>query len=547
MSVTRKFQPADAGVSRAVPGTGANDEIIGSDKRDRLVGDDGLSDPVQDEGGNTYALVPWATFAEDLCRSWSFMSGYIVQQFSNFLLRVLNDEDGFSGLHDQDIDELTDVEPLDFSVPSDYGLTGVSGRRGDRNIAGSQASGTEIRGDSGPNVLTGGDGPDVIRGEAGDDILTGGLGDDIMHGGSGNDILTGEEGRDTLYGDDGNDILTGSAGADTMYGGRGHDTLSGDSGNDVLEGGDGSDILSGGAGADVLRGGDGSDILSGGLGADRFRYVSTTEASNDTIADFSRVQEDWIDLHGIDSGSDPDVWQGLVFHGTTARPHALWYQVDGNGRGVRLYGDTDGDVASHEIAITVRGVTVLGVRDLPLPTFTPDTVDYSSVRNYTTVNLSDYREMLNAIGSRIVGMELYGTGADNTLTGGDGNDRLYGAGGNDVLAGGDGRDVLTGGSGADTFLFWSVAGTVGDVITDFSRTEGDKLDFSLVDANSAAEGNQGLGFTGTMPLAHSVWYTPTAAVTDVILRGDTDGYANTVEIVFLLKGVLSLSEADFLF
>jgi Ca2+-binding RTX toxin-like protein len=41
-------------------------------------------------------------------------------------------------------------------------------------------------------------------------------------------------------------------------------------------------------------------------------------------------------------------------------------------------------------------------------------------------------------------------GGNDTLNGGDGNDKLYGAGGNDTLNGGKGNDKLYGGSGNDT-------------------------------------------------------------------------------------------------
>ncbi|WP_280841988.1 M10 family metallopeptidase C-terminal domain-containing protein [Haematospirillum jordaniae] len=476
------------------------------------------------------------------------ISGYTASQFSKFLLRVLDDEGRFSGLQGRDAGNKTPPpETLDFSMTSHHRHIDIATYRGFNNVVGPADSGAEIRGDSGPNVLTGGDGPDQIYGEAGDDILVGGSGDDTLHGGSGNDILTGEAGNDTLYGDDGNDILTGGTGADIMHGGRGHDTLTGDAGNDTLEGGDGNDTLSGGAGADILRGGLGRDTLSGGWGADRFHYRSVDETVGDVIADFSPSQGDWIDLHGIDSGDNPDVWQGLVFHGANVRPHSLWYQVDGNGKGVHLYGDTDGNVDTREINIAVKGVAVLEARSVPLPVFTMDTVDFSSSRSYTAIDLADYRGISNLVGSRIVGMELHGTGADNSLTGGDGDDHLHGGGGNDVLAGGDGKDVLTGGSGADSFVYWSAVATVGDVITDFSQDEGDTLDFSLIDANTSAAGVQDLVFSDTVPRAHAVWYVPNAAGSDIVLCGDTDGHVETTEIAFLLKGVSSLAASDFLF
>jgi Ca2+-binding RTX toxin-like protein len=79
-----------------------------------------------------------------------------------------------------------------------------------------------------------------------------------------------------------------------------------------------------------------------------------------------------------------------------------------------------------------------------------------------------------------------GTGAD-ILLGGAGADTLSGGAGTDILIGGYGNDRLTGGAGADQFVFGgtvvtatgTTAATIpnlgNDTITDFSRTEGDKI------------------------------------------------------------------------
>lgn len=106
-----------------------------------------------------------------------------------------------------------------------------------------------------------------------------------------------------------------------------------------------------------------------------------------------------------------------------------------------------------------------------------------------------------------------GTGAD-ALLGGVGNDSLYGQGdadklfggaGDDKLYGGTQRDDLAGGSGADTFI-WGVNADFApivsgqqfsvDFIRDFNRAEGDKIDFSAIDANSTLAGVQDFSFIG---------------------------------------------------
>lgn len=91
------------------------------------------------------------------------------------------------------------------------------------------------------------------------------------------------------------------------------------------------------------------------------------------------------------------------------------------------------------------------------------------------------------------GKDTLNGGADaDTLIGGDGADKLNGGSGGDVLRGLDGADVLTGGANADRFDFDDPADTTGvlcDRITDFSRSQGDKIDLSTIDANGNAAGN----------------------------------------------------------
>jgi Ca2+-binding RTX toxin-like protein len=68
-----------------------------------------------------------------------------------------------------------------------------------------------------------------------------------------------------------------------------------------------------------------------------------------------------------------------------------------------------------------------------------------------------------------------------------------------VLTGGSGRDIMVGGTGVDRFDFNGISETaVGanrDVVF-FERTEGDKLDFSTIDANTTSGGNQAFSYVG---------------------------------------------------
>jgi hypothetical protein len=78
----------------------------------------------------------------------------------------------------------------------------------------------------------------------------------------------------------------------------------------ALNGGAGNDTLTGGAGNDTLAGGTGNDTLTGGAGANTFlwRLGDAGTGGNptgavDTITDFTRAQNDVIDLKGLLLGS----------------------------------------------------------------------------------------------------------------------------------------------------------------------------------------------------------------------------------------------------
>lgn len=198
-------------------------------------------------------------------------------------------------------------------------------------------------GNSAVNILTGNDGDNTLDGGSGNDTLLGGAGNDRLIGGAGNDSLVGGNGDDTYVIDTLGDVIielagegvdtvetlvnnytlgaelenlviggtsglsaTGNALDNVMTGNKGANTLRGEDGNDTLFGGAGNDKLEGGDGDDMLYGEDGSDTLTGGLGADTFVFESATAyKSKDTIADFSTVDGDAIDLRDLLEMYDP--------------------------------------------------------------------------------------------------------------------------------------------------------------------------------------------------------------------------------------------------
>jgi Ca2+-binding RTX toxin-like protein len=82
--------------------------------------------------------------------------------------------------------------------------------------------------------------------------INGGSGDDVLSGGNGNDLLNAGDGDDDVYGNGGNDVLNGDAGDDKLEDRSGVDTLNGGDGDDLLiaydlDDDDDADLLDGGS------------------------------------------------------------------------------------------------------------------------------------------------------------------------------------------------------------------------------------------------------------------------------------------------------------
>jgi Ca2+-binding RTX toxin-like protein len=311
------------------------------------------------------------------------------------------------------------------------------------------ATGVQLTGTAGNDVLRGGGMADTLLGLGGDDGLYGAYGDDLLDGGDGNDALDGDDGSDTLRGGAGNDQLDSSrAGTNLLDGGAGNDTLRGGDGNDTLLGGAGDDKLSTNIGqwavagsTIVFDGGDGNDTLTfnridrptsvtarGGAGADRF--VFNAHDTNITLLDVSA--EDKIDV------------ANLLPEGLNGNPFgaAGYLKAVQEGADVRLYIDLDGAAGS------VHGFTGLArLANMMLATLGPAYF----MNGYDPSGSSSGVTLTGTPGKDV----LVGAGLNDTIDGGDGADTIEGHGGNDVLRGGDetvlgAGDTISGGAGDDT-------------------------------------------------------------------------------------------------
>jgi Ca2+-binding RTX toxin-like protein len=203
----------------------------------------------------------------------------------------------------------------------------------------------------------------TIRALGGNDTVNADGGGDTVYGGTGNDTISGGNGDDLLYGQAGNDIIHGDSNNDQIWGGSGDDQIFGDNNDDLtLWGGSGTDTISGGNNDDRIVGGFGADSLNGNGGNDDFVYLDVLDRG-DTITAFE-VGLDDIDLSAIDANTALLGEQSFAFGGTTATANGVWYEhIGGN---TMLYIDTDGDVSTAELWITLTGnLTITGGDIIP--------------------------------------------------------------------------------------------------------------------------------------------------------------------------------------
>jgi Ca2+-binding RTX toxin-like protein len=383
-----------------------------------------------------------------------------------------------------------------------------------------------LYGGAGLDLLQGGAGNDTISGDAGDDRIQGGIGNDTISGGDGDDDATGAEGDDGLYGGAGEDVLYGDAGNDTIFGGDAHDFITGDAGGDSLEGGAGNDQLYGGADNDVLRGGAGADDLGGDAGVDTASYYS---GSVGVVVDLATGK-----------GSGGEAQGDLLYNVENLSGSQGSDSLYGNAGANLLQGWNGNDVLRGGAgADRIDGGAGI------------DTASYYTGTTGVVVSLaSGLGSGGEAQGDILAGIEnISGSQGWDSLYGNTGANVLQGWNGNDLLVGRAGKDTLTGGIGADRFQFTaigdSVIGANADRITDFSRTQGDRIDLAGIDARFTVAGDQAFTFIGTAVFTGvagqlHIWHDAGRT----IVSGDVNGN-RTADFSITLTGTIALVAGDF--
>jgi len=256
----------------------------------------------------------------------------------------------------------------------------------------------------------------------------------------------------------------------------------GDSTNNTLLGDNNDNVIFGGAGNDSLNGGGNQDKLLGGLGND-----------------------------SMDGGDGQDKLYG------------------GNGNDV-LNGGSGNDILDGGVGT--------------------DTVSYLNMSAVTVnLNLTGTQNTVGAGSDTLISIEnISGSLYNDKLTGNTGNNVLDGRVGNDTLIGGAGQDTLTGGDGADRFVFNLISETgsskaTADIIKDFNRAQGDKIDLSAIDANRGTTAvndsfvKLASGSTTPASIAPASLFFNT---TEQVLYGNVDSTTSAPDFAIQLTGVTSL-------
>jgi len=293
-------------------------------------------------------------------------------------------------------------------------------------------------------------------------------------------------------------------------------------------GGAGDNLLSGGSGNDILYSGAGDDELNGGSGGDAASYTQFTSAVNVNLG-----LTDWQNTGA--AGLDKLVFVENLIGGSGND------QLIGNGYGNVLNGGAGADKLTGGLGNDTYIVDNVGdiVTETSALATEIDTVN-SSISYILTANV----ENLTLTGT--AALNGTGNGLNNTLIGNEGDNTLNGGAGADKLIGGLGTDTLTGGAGLDIFVFnisaESATGLARDNITDFTHSQGDKINLGI-DANTEVAGDQGFTYIGATA------FTGVAGQLDYlngILSGDTNGdKVADFEIAVTLVGGTSLVSADF--
>lgn len=348
------------------------------------------------------------------------------------------------------------------------------------------------------------------------------------------------------------DAITGYDNGALLDGKGGNDTLTGGAGNDKLIGGAGADSLNGMAGVDIAAYfGKQADFTIRSLGGGAFEVtdrVGTQSVDRLTGVEWLVFDDKAVDLR--DMSVKPLSAVDGIFQGPgTWRPASTTTASQTTASASQTLATAGDDVFTVSSSKTV--IAGLGgidtVRSSATYTIASDVENLELTGTAAingTGNLNANILTGNSAANTLRGMsgadQLRGGNGNDSLCGGSGNDVLHGDGGNDRLNGGHGLDQLFGGAGADVFIFQRASHSTrgaSDRVMDF-QTGVDKLDLSLIDADTSVSGNQAFVYGTSAAGAASLWVSGGFVFGDV----NNDGIA---DLAIEVTG--TIAQSDFLF
>ncbi|MGK9233811.1 hypothetical protein KXS07_19915 [Inquilinus limosus] len=284
---------------------------------------------------------------------------------------------------------------------------------------------------------------------------------------------------------------------------------------DALTGSDVIELGPGHTGNSHITLGDGGDTVLGGSGADFIGWHEFSSTIENTRID-AGAGNDFVSVNRTS-----EIGNNIVLDGG-AGGDEFW--VAGRGAFVHLG----------------NGTALIG------PEGEPGVFHDLSILNFEVIEGTLGHDIL--VGSD-GGNVLEGSFGDDLLSGRDGTDHLDGSYDNDTLVGGRGADGLIGRGGADIFridrLVESLPGQE-DTILDFSTDDGDSIDFSRIDADLTAAGNQAFSFVGTAVFsgaAGELRYEMQGD--DLMVSADADG-DHVADLAVKVRDLTALAAADFI-
>ena len=388
----------DAG-GNSLSGGAGRDTLLGMDGDDRLVGGAGVANQMQGGRGDDRYVV--SAVGDSIVELAGEGTDTVETILNNFKLA-------------------NHVENLTF--------TGTGGFTGAGNAA--------------DNVITGGEGRDLLLGYAGNDTLIGGPGAaDELYGGLGDDTYVVVAGGDTIVelAGEGFDTVATTLATYTLrtnvealtFTGSGGFTGIGNAGANVITGGGGADVLHGRGGVDRLVGDGGVDTASYANAASRVDVRLNSAAA---LNDGDGATDVLVGIENLIGSAFDDLLVGdggaNVLSGGLGRDTLLGMGGDdrligGSGVSNQLQGGLGDDTYVLTVADTVVELAGEGA----------DTVETTLAAYTLGANLENltYAGAGNFAGT--------GNALNNVLRGGAGNDTFRGGAGADTIYGGGGTDV----------------------------------------------------------------------------------------------------------